>query len=134
MYMRRVVVFGLLGPTLGFLMGLITASALGIPPFDGGVLLIVFAYAYAAGVIPAVLAGLLDGYLSPRVRRWRRVLLTAGGGYFLSALVGLTLLNRRISIEASLVFALYGMIAAAICSALAGPGVLIKGASAESQE
>lgn len=117
--MRRIFVFGLLGPTLGFLMGLISTSALGIPLFEVGVLVVIFAYTYAAGILPAALAGLVDSYLAQRVSRPRRVILTAAAGYFLCVLIRLTLLNRRISIEATLVFALYGMIASALCSVLA---------------
>lgn len=121
MHVWRIVAFGLLGPTLGLLMGLATALALGIPPFEGEVLFVILAYAYAAGVVPAALTGFLDGWLASRAGALKRVFLTALGGYFISALVGLAFLQRRMSIEAILVFALYGMVAAAICSALAGP-------------
>lgn len=124
--MRRIFVFGLLGPTLGFLMGLISASALGIPLFKVGVLVVIFAYTYAAGILPAALAGLVDSYLAQRVNRPRRVILTAAAGYFLCVLIGLTPLNRRISIEATLVFALYGMIASALCSVLTVSAVSVE--------
>lgn len=124
--MRRIFVFGLLGPTLGFLMGLMTAAALGIPLFEAGVMFVMLAYAYAAGVVPAALTGLADSYFARKVRRSPRVILTAAAGYVLSILVGLTLLNRRLSIEAIMLFAVYGAIAGAVCAAVAEPGTGIE--------
>jgi len=94
--------------------------------FEVGVLVVIFAYAYAAGILPAALAGLVDSYLAQRVNRPRRVILTAAAGYFLCVLIGLTPLNRRISIEATLVFALYGMIASALCSVLTVSAVSVE--------
>jgi hypothetical protein len=102
-------------------MGLTTAAALGIPLFEACVMFVILAYAYAAGVVPAALTGLVDSYLARKVSRSRRVILTAAAGYFLSILVGLTLLNRRLSIEAIILFAVYGAIAAAVCAAVAEP-------------
>lgn len=108
--MKHVLIFGLIGPTIGFLMALGTALALGITPSDWAVLSIVFAHAFAAGIVPAVLTGLVDLYLAPKTDFVRRALLTSGTGYLFCALVGLTLLNRRLSIEAILIFALFGAI------------------------
>jgi ABC-type branched-subunit amino acid transport system permease subunit len=86
--MRRIFVFGLLGPTLGFLMGLMTAAALGIPLFEAGVMFVMLAYAYAAGVVPAALTGLADSYFARKVRRSPRVILTAATGYVLDLAPG----------------------------------------------
>jgi hypothetical protein len=79
-------------------------------------LFVILAYAYAAGIAPAVLTGAVDRYLATRMNFSQRVAVTAGAGYLLCTLVGLTLLNRRLSIGAVLVFALFGMLAAAVCS------------------
>lgn len=117
---RRLLTFGLLGPALGFLMTLAVIIGFGINPSNGAVLFVIFAYAFVAGIVPAVLTGVADWYLATRMKFSQRVLATAGLGYLLCTLVGLTLLNRRLSIGAVLIFALFGMLAAAICSWLTG--------------
>jgi hypothetical protein len=113
---RRLLTFGLLGPTLGFLMTLAVIIGFGMDLSNRTVLFVIFAYAFVAGTVPAVLTGVADWYLATRMKFSRRVLVTAGAGYFLCTLVGLTLLNRRLSIGAVLIFALFGMLAAAMCS------------------
>ena len=119
-FARRLLTFGLLGPTLGFLMTLAVIIGVGMDLSNGTVLFVIFAYAFVAGIVPAVLTGVADWYLATRMKFSRRILATAGAGYFLCTLVGLTLFNRRASIGAVLIFALFGMLAAAICSLLTG--------------
>ena len=114
--MKRFLIFGLLGPAFGFLMAITTAMGLGVNPSDGQVLFVIFSYAFAAGIVPAAVTGVVDWYLATRMKFSQRVLATAGAGYFLCTLVGLTLLNRRLSLGAVLIFALFGMLAAAMCS------------------
>lgn len=117
--MKRLLIFGLVGPTIGFLLAVLTAAALGVWPSDGTVLAVLFAYAFAAGGLPAVLTGCVDGHLASRTSLSRRIFLTPAAGYFLCVAVGFAFLNHRLSIGAIVIFALYGMIAAAVCSALA---------------
>ena len=116
----RLLVFGLLGPTLGFLMIVAVIIGFGMGLSDKTVLFVIFSYAFVAGILPAVLTGLADWHLATRMNFSRRILATATVGFLLCALVGLTLLNRRLSIGAVLIFALFGMIAATVCSWLSG--------------
>jgi hypothetical protein len=117
--MKRLLIFGLVGPTIGFLLAVLTAVALGVWPSDGTVLAVLFAHAFAAGVLPAVLTGCVDGHLASRTSLSRRILLTPAAGYILCVAVGFAFLNHKLSIAV----ALYGMIAAAVCSALASRAV-----------
>jgi len=70
--MRRFLIFGVLGPILGFLIAIATAIGLGVRPSDAEVVFVMFAYAFAAGIVPAVLAGAVDWHLALA----RRVLAT----------------------------------------------------------
>lgn len=121
--MKRLLIFGLIGPTIGFLLAVLTAATLGFWPSGGTVLVGLFVDAFAAGVVPAVLTGCVDGHLASRTGLSRRILLTSAAGYLLCVAVGLVFLNHMLSIVAIMIFALYGMIAAAACSALASRAV-----------
>lgn len=121
--MKRLLIFGLVGPTIGFLLAVLTAAALGVRPSDGTVLAVLFAYAFAAGIVPAVLTGCVDGHLASRTSLGRRILLTPAAGYFICVVFGFVFLNHRLSMRAIVIFALYGMIAAAVCSTLASRAV-----------
>lgn len=118
--MKRALVFLLLGPTVGFILAIGSAVALGVKPWDAAVLGVIVAYSYAAGIIPATLTGLFDQYIATTTTGARRILQTAGAGYVISAFIGLTLLSGRLSVGAVLIFAIYGAIAAAACSFLCG--------------
>ncbi|MBN9586080.1 MAG: hypothetical protein BGN84_02780 [Afipia sp. 62-7] len=121
--MKRLLIFGLVGPTIGFLLAVLTAAALGFWPSGGPALADLFADAFAAGVVPAVLTGCVDGHLASRTGLGRRILLTPAAGYFICVVVGLVFLNYKLPIVAIMIFALYGMIAAAACSAIASRAV-----------
>lgn len=124
--MKRALIFLFVGPTVGFLLAIGSAMALGtvtgieINPWEPVVLGVIFAYAYTAGIIPAALTGLVDSSLAARTTFARRILRTAGAGFVTSALIGLTLLAHKLSGGAVLIFAIYGAIAAALCSWLSG--------------
>lgn len=129
--MKRALIFLFVGPTVGFLLAIGSAMALGtaigvdVNPWEPVVLGVIFVYSYTAGVIPAALTGLVDWRLATRTTFARRILQTAGAGFVTSALIGLILLNHRLSGGAILIFAIYGAIAAALCSWLSGrsPGL-----------
>lgn len=121
--MKRLLIFGLVGPTIGFLLAVLTVAALGFWPSGGTVLVGLFVDAFAAGVVPAVLTGCVDGHLASRTGLGRRILPTSAAGYFLCVVVGLVFLSHKLPIIAIMIFALYGMIAAAACSALASRAV-----------
>jgi len=105
---------------IGSAMALGTAIGIDINPWEPVLLGVIFAYAYAAGIIPAALTGLVDWRLATRTTFVRRILRTAGAGFVISALIGLALLNHRLSGGRVLIFAIYGAIAAALCSWLSG--------------
>ena len=63
----RLLVFGLLGPTVGFLMTVAVIIGFGMDLSDPQVLFVIFAYAFVAGIVPAVLTGVADWYLATRM-------------------------------------------------------------------
>lgn len=116
--LKRALIFLTVGPAVGFLLALGTAAAIGVRPWEPMFLGVMFAYSYKAGIIPAALTGLVDSLLAARTTLARGTIQTAGAGFVISALIGLFLFGRGAG--AVLVYAIYGAIAAAVCSWLSG--------------
>jgi len=99
--------------TLGAFCGLVVTLAV-----LGWYLGVMFDHSCQMGIVPAVLAGLIDWRLAARTTFAWRILQTAGAAFIISALIGLFLLRHDVG--AVLIFAIYAAIAAVICSRLSG--------------
>ncbi|HEY8262750.1 MAG TPA: hypothetical protein VIG26_00150 [Methyloceanibacter sp.] len=117
--MKRLLICGLVGPTIGFLLAVLTAADLGVRLWDGTVLAVLFIYAFAAGFVATVLTNCVDGHLASRTSLSRRIMLMPAAGCFLSVVIRFAFLDHKLSIDTVMIFALYGMIVVAFCSALA---------------
>jgi hypothetical protein len=119
--MKRIAIFALLGPLLGFIWGFwifwqIFSWVLG----DGSTFdwhqVILIPLAYAVGIVPCLVTGLFDHFLGST--RWR-VLWTALFGYA-AALLPLVVSIQYIHGPAVLIFGIVGVVPAAVCSWLSG--------------
>jgi hypothetical protein len=123
--MKRFLIFGLLGPPLGFVMAFwvllqILNWALGTESTFDIRQIVLIPMSYAIGIVPALLAALFDGALARRNIRWR-VLWTTLFAYvlgFLPILSALTL--GYLHGPYLLIFGFIGAIPGAICSWLSG--------------
>lgn len=126
--MRRLLIFSLLGPLLGFVTGFwvmrpIMAGLLGDPLDIDWHQIVLMPLAYALGIVPAFLTGLFDEFGDRRSFR-RRVLWTTLFGFTISFLPLATALAAGfIRGPWILLWGLIGAIPAAICSWLAGKPV-----------
>ncbi|MBS7707909.1 hypothetical protein [Chelatococcus asaccharovorans] len=117
--MKRALIFLIVGPAVGFLLALGTAIVIGVRPWEPPMFLgVMFAYSYKVGLIPAALTGLVDSRLAAITTFAGRIIQTAGTGFVISALVGLFLFS--LGGGAVLIYAIYGTIAATVCSWLSG--------------
>ena len=123
--MKRLLIFALLGPPLGVATGLwvilpVFSWAVGDPVQFDYHQLILLPLGYLSGVPPALLAGLLDGFLAKRNIR-RRVLWVALGGFLLSFLpLASSFAAGFIHGPFILIFGFVGAVPAAVCSWLSG--------------
>lgn len=123
--MRRFLIFGLLGPPLGFVVGfwgllpLLDRAAGGTSLFDGHQLILLPAV-YWLGIVPALLAAALDRHLARRGVRWRPAwtALFAFAASFvpLSAVIGMGFLRS----PWLLVWGMVGAVPGFVCSVLSG--------------
>ena len=124
--MRRFLIFVLLGPPLGFLVGfwgllpLLNLAAGGAGRIEWGQL-VLLPVAYWVGLLPALLAAGFDHLLAKRGTRWRPAWSAAFG--FVAAFLPLTTTAWMGYIHSpwALPWGLLGAVPAAICSALSGP-------------
>lgn len=123
--MRRFLVFGLLGPPLGFVVGfwgllpLLNRASGGASVYDAHQL-VLLPLAYWLGIVPALLAAALDRHLARRGLPWRPAwtALFAFGVSFvpLSAAIGMGFLKS----PWLLVWGLVGAVPGFVCSLLSG--------------
>lgn len=120
--MRRYLIFALLGPPLGLLVGLFVLLPLlngGEFDFDFGNIALLPA-AYLLGMVPALLAAQCDSVLATRGTKWRS-LWTALAAYVLSFLpIAAALAHTRLGHPVLLLHGLVGAIPGYVCSRLAG--------------
>jgi hypothetical protein len=122
--MRRIIVFSVLGPPLGFVAVLLREELMSgkwlfadAATFFSKYLL----FAYLLGFIPAWFTGSIDWYLSSKMNRLWRVLATAFAGYVLTTIAGLQGYNPPYTRLSSIfTFGLIGILPAAVCSLLSG--------------
>jgi hypothetical protein len=112
--MKRLAVFALLGPALG----LVPVMFVGALAFT--VLPVVLFVAYVIGIVPALLACIVDWLLSSRLSREVRLVLTAGAGAAFSLLPAFVGNNIAHTPREFLLLAVAGGFSAATCSWLSG--------------
>jgi hypothetical protein len=127
--MRRILVFALLGPPLGFVMvfyvlGPAMNWLLGGSADFGWQHVVMLPMAYAIGILPALLTALVDAVLAGRGIR-RRLLWTALFGFAASflPLAGALAAGYIAGEPLLLVWGLVGAVPAYVCSRLAGPAI-----------
>ena len=119
---KRLTLFGLLGPPLGFVTGFwgllqILTVAVGDPPTIHPGQILLLPMAYMLGLVPALLAGAIDH--SVRNVRFGPIY-TCLAGYLLGFLpIGVSLIMGLMGGPYVLIFGLVGAIPALICSAVA---------------
>jgi hypothetical protein len=123
--LRRFLIFGLLGPPLGFLVGfwglvpLLNWASGGESHFEWGQL-VLLPLAYWMGIVPALLAAMLDRHLARRGLRWRPVwtaLFSFAASFVpLAAAIAMGFLAS----PWVLIWGLIGAVPGFICSALSG--------------
>lgn len=123
--MKRLLIFALLGPPLGVATGLwiilpVFSWALGEASSFDHHQVVLLPLGYLVGAVPALLAGLIDGFLATRNSRWR-VLWMALAGFVLSFLpLASSFAAGLIHGPFILVFGFVGALPAAVCSWLSG--------------
>lgn len=119
---KRLTLFGLLGPLLGFITAFwvllqILTVAVGDPPTIHPGQVVLLPIAYMLGLIPALIAGAIDH--SGRNARFG-LIYTGLAGYLLGFLpISISLVMGGMSGPSVLIFGLVGAIPAMICSAVA---------------
>ncbi|HEY4250087.1 MAG TPA: hypothetical protein VGM87_02750 [Roseomonas sp.] len=125
MTLRRFLVFGLLGPPLGFVVGfwgLVPAlnwAMDGRSGFDWHQM-VLLPLAYAMGIVPALLTALVDAAIAQRGWRWRP-LWTAAFAFAASFTpLGTLLVAGYLTSPWILLWGLIGAVPGLVCSALSG--------------
>lgn len=124
--MRRFLIFGLLGPPLGFVVGfwglvpLLNWATGGASTFEWGQL-VLLPLAYWLGLVPALLAAALDLYLARRGVRWRPAWTALFS--FAASFVPLSTAMAMGFLQSPwfLIWGLIGVLPGFVCSALSGP-------------
>lgn len=122
---RRLLIFGLLGPPLGFAVGfwmllpLLNWATGGDSTFEWGQLMLV-PVAYWLGLLPALLAALVDHLLARRGVRWRAAwtALFAAAASFVPLISGLAM--GYLGSPWLLVWGVIGAVPGFVCSLLSG--------------
>lgn len=118
--MKRILIFLLLGPALGYAVYLLWQVAVGrsIGGTEGMLLGLPFAYIFG---VPTTLAiAVTDRFLSDRVSLWPRVLISAAVGYVASVAMMSVWTANPMPMSQLLTFGTVGAVQGAVCSWLSG--------------
>ncbi|QDM21895.1 hypothetical protein FNL55_13675 [Tardiphaga sp. vice352] len=118
--MKRILIFLLLGPALGYAIYLLWQLAVGrlIGGAEGVLLGLPFAYIF--GVLPTLVIGFIDRFLSDRISLWPRVLISAAVGYVASVAMMSVWTAIPMPLAHLLTFGSVGAVQGAVCSWLSG--------------
>lgn len=114
--MKRILIFLLLGPALGYAVYLLWQVAIGRP--IGGVegVLLGLPFAYIFGVLPTLVIGFIDRFLSDRMSLWPKVMITAMVGYVASVAMMSVWTAIPMPLAHLLTFGSVGAVQGAVCS------------------
>jgi hypothetical protein len=114
--MRRLLIFALLGPFLGWLSFFVMT---GVMPYNvPGIAIYSFGWAYVLGIVPSLIVCLVDWKL--RDWTWRALYCAMAG--FLAAQALFIFPFRDAGLEGVLTLGSIGAVAGAVCSWLSGTG------------
>jgi hypothetical protein len=118
--MRRILIFILGAPVLGFLGFMVASFSVAGHP-NWSFLLIIVMFTFFIGTVPALLTGTVDWYLAPKLTLLPRILATGLAGYLITVLAGLLMFDRKMTPFADVLeFGFIGVVPAVICSWLSG--------------
>jgi hypothetical protein len=117
---KRILIFLLLGPVLGFLVFQLLEVSYGknVGGIEGFLLGLPFAFIFAA--LPSLVIGFEDRWLEDKISLWPRVLVTAVVGYFASVAMMALWTAVPIPLPRLLTFGIVGVVQGAVCSWLSG--------------
>ncbi|MDB5617083.1 hypothetical protein [Tardiphaga sp.] len=118
--MKRILIFLLLGPVVGFLVFLLLQVFAGkdVGGAQGFLLGLPFAFIFA--VLPSLAMGFEDRWLEDKISLWPKVLATAAVGYGGSVAMMAVWTAMPITLPQLLMFGIVGAVQGAVCSWLAG--------------
>lgn len=114
--MKRILIFLLLGPALGYGIYLLWQVAVGRPigGVEGALLGLPFAYIF--GVLPTLVIGFVDRFLDERINLWPKVMITAIVGYAASVAMMSVWSAIPMPLAQLLTFGSVGAVQGAVCS------------------
>jgi hypothetical protein len=113
---KRILIFLLLGPALGYGIYLLWQVAVGRPIGGAEGVLLGLPFAYIFGVLPTLLIGFIDRFLSDRVSLWPKVMITALVGYVASVAMMSVWTAIPMPLAQLLTFGSVGAVQGAVCS------------------
>ena len=128
--MKRILIFLLLGPALGYGIYLLWQMAVGRPIGGAEGVLLGLPFAYIFGVLPTLVIGFVDRFLSDRVGLWTKVMITAIFGYVASVAMMSVWSAIPMPLAQLLTFGSVGAVQGAVCSWLSSDARIPEATSA----
>ena len=128
--MKRILIFLLLGPALGYGIYLLWQVAVGRSIGGAEGVLLGLPFAYIFGVLPTLVIGFVDRFLSERIGLWPKVMITATVGYVASVAMMSVWSAIPMPLAQLLTFGSVGAVQGAVCSWLSSESPVPEGTSA----
>jgi hypothetical protein len=127
---KRILIFLLLGPVVGFLVFQLLEVSAGkhVGGVEGFLLGLPFAFIFAA--LPSLIIGFEDRWLEDKIGLWPKVVVTTVVGYFASVAMMAVWTAVPIPLPRLLTFGVVGAVQGAVCSWLSGGSYDTKAKSA----